>query len=267
MKNRIITGLLLLGIAIFVIYYGDLPMYLWVSFVGIACAYELVQMAKKSAVSPYAVPVYGAVALAITSAYHPVTQVLWWHPVMMVAAISVLVLAVVELWQKKLFFADTRWAMTCRIALFVSLTSPYIYLVRVGGDGVFHILFFLLIIWTTDILALLGGRRFGKTPLSPISPNKTLEGSLIGFFCGVTISFVYIFVFVFYFNMHLDVMIYVGLAIVASIMAQVGDLHESLVKRRMQVKDSSALLPGHGGVYDRADSTLFVMPLVFYLLQ
>ena len=70
-----------------------------------------------------------------------------------------------------------------------------------------------------------------------------------------------------YFDIHMNVLIYTAFAVVVSLLAQGGDLHESLVKRRMQVKDSSGLLPGHGGVYDRADSTLFVMPLVFYLLH
>ena len=267
MQNRVITAFLLLGIAIFVIYYGQLPMYLWVSFVGLACAYELIQMAKKNTTTPYEIPIYAAVACAITSAYLPMTQGLWRSPAMMIAAMSVLAFSFFELWHKKLFFTQTRWAMTWRIAAFVSLTSPYIYLVRQGNDGVLHISFFLLIIWATDVLALFGGRFFGKTPLSDISPNKTREGSLIGFLGSVIVSLVYIIVVYVYFDIHMNVLIYTAFAVVVSLLAQGGDLHESLVKRRMQVKDSSGLLPGHGGVYDRADSTLFVMPLVFDLLH
>ena len=267
MRNRVITALLLLGIAIFVIYYGQLPMYLWVSFVGLACAYELIQMDKKNTATPYAIPIYVTVAVAITSAYLPMTQHVWLSPVMMIAAMSVLAFSFFELWQKKLFFTQTRWAMTWRIALFVSLTSPYIYLIRQGENGILHIGFFLLIIWASDVFALFGGRLFGKTPLSPISPNKTREGAVIGFLGSVTFSLVYIIVVYVYFNIHMNVVIYAALAVLASLVAQGGDLHESLVKRRMQVKDSSRLLPGHGGVYDRADSTLFVMPLVFYLLH
>ncbi len=267
MKSRVITALLLLGIAIVVIYYGQLPMYLWVSFVGLACAYELIQMAKKSHPHPYALPIYATVALAITTAYLPMTQHLWLSPVMGAAAISMLAFSFFELWQKKLFFTQTRWAMTWRIAAFVSLTSPYIYLVRQGENGILHISFFLLIIWATDVLALFGGRLFGKTPLSPISPNKTREGALIGFLGSVIFSFIYIIVVYVYFDIHMNVMLYTALAMGVSLLAQGGDLHESLVKRRMQVKDSSGLLPGHGGVYDRADSTLFVMPFVFYLLH
>jgi len=267
MRNRVITAFVLLGVAILVIAYGQLPMMLWVLFVGINCAHELIQMARKNNILAYRWPIYAIVTAAIASAYLPMTKAFWLHPAMIVVAMSVLLFALFELWQKKLFFAQTKWVMTLRIAVFVSLTSPYIYLVRDGKEGILHIAFCLLIIWATDVLALLGGRLFGKTPLSPISPNKTREGSLIGFFGSVIISWVYILVIFTYFDIHMNFFMYTGLAMVVSLVAQIGDLHESLVKRRMNVKDSSNILPGHGGVYDRADSTLFVMPLVFYLLN
>jgi phosphatidate cytidylyltransferase len=267
MKNRVITAFLLLFIAIFVIYHGQLPMFLWVLFVGITCAYELIQMAKKNDIKAHSLPIYLIVATAIGSAYLPMTKALWHNPITMGFSLILLGISLVELWQKKLFLAQSNWAMTLRISLFVSLTSSYIYLVRDGQNGILHILFCLLIIWSTDVLALLGGRLFGKTPLSPISPNKTREGSLIGFLGSVIISWIYILVVFIYFDIHMNFLLYTGLAMVVSFVAQIGDLHESLVKRRMQVKDSSNLLPGHGGIYDRADSTLFVMPLVFYLLN
>lgn len=267
MRNRVITAFALLGIAILVINYGQLPMMLWVLFVGINCAHELIQMAKKNKIHPYRLPIYATVTAAIASTYLPMTKSLWTHPAMMGLSMFVLIFALFELWKKKIFFAQNKWVMTLRISLFVSLTSPYIYLVRDGKEGILHIIFCLLIIWSTDVLALLGGRLFGKTPLSPISPNKTREGSIIGFLGSVIISWVYILVVFAYFGIHMEFLMYTGLAVVVSLVAQVGDLHESLVKRRMQVKDSSNILPGHGGVYDRADSTLFVMPLVFYLLN
>jgi len=267
MRNRVITAFALLGVALLVIYYGQLPMMLWVLFVGISCAYELIKMAKKNNIKPYVFPIYAIVTAAIASTYLPMTKAFWLHPAMMGLAMTVLSFALFELWQKKMFFAQSRWVMTVRISVFISFTSPYAYLVRDGKEGILHILFCLLIIWSTDVLALLGGRLFGKTPLSPISPNKTREGSLIGFFGSVIISWVYILVVFTYFDIQMNFLLYTGLAIVVSLVAQIGDLHESLVKRHMQVKDSSNILPGHGGVYDRADSTLFVMPLVFYLLN
>lgn len=267
MRNRVITAFLLLFIAIFVIYHGQLPMFLWVLFVGTSCSYELIQMAKKNNIKPYSVVIYTLVTAAIASAYLPMTKAFWLSPFALVIAVSILLLALIELWQKKLFFAQNRVAMTGRIAVFVSFTSSYVYLLRDGKEGILHILFCLLIIWSTDVLALLGGRMFGKTPLSPISPNKTREGSLIGLIGSVIISCVYILVVFTYFDIQMNFLLYTGFAIVVSLVAQIGDLHESLVKRRMNVKDSSNILPGHGGIYDRADSTLFVMPLVFYLLN
>lgn len=267
MRNRILTSLLLFGIAGFVLHYGKLPMFLWVLFVGIACAYELIQMGKKNGVSAKPIVVYTMVTAAITSAYLPMTTGLWTHPMVMASAFLCLMLCILELVKKRVLFSQTTWAYTFRIVLFVSLTCPYIYLVRDTHQGFSHVLFALLVIWSTDILALLGGKLFGKTPLTPISPKKTVEGSLIGLLSSVIFSSLYIFLSIRHSGMYANLPVYIALAAILSIMAQAGDLHESLVKRHMKVKDSSNLLPGHGGVYDRADSTLFVMPLFFYLLQ
>jgi CDP-diglyceride synthetase len=141
MQNRVITAFLLLGIAIFVIYYGQLPMYLWVSFVGLACAYELIQMAKKNTTTPYAIPIYAAVVCAITSAYLPMTQGLWRSPAMMIAAMSVLAFSFFELWHKKLFFTQTRWAMTHRR---ICLAHQPLYLSRSPGKRWCFAYFFFL---------------------------------------------------------------------------------------------------------------------------
>jgi phosphatidate cytidylyltransferase len=65
----------------------------------------------------------------------------------------------------------------------------------------------------------------------------------------------------------LDYSTYLLIAFAISILAQLGDLHESLTKRYFNVKDSSGLLPGHGGFYDRADSSLFVMPIIFFIFN
>ena len=135
------------------------------------------------------------------------------------------------------------------------------------GTGTFGLVFFisvLLVSFTTDTFAYLGGRLLGKTPLAPsISPNKTLEGALIGLIGGSTIAY-------FYLSMtdHSSPLPTLAITcIIASVLSQVGDLFESLIKRTSGVKDSGRILPGHGGVLDRIDGVLFAAPLIYVWLD
>lgn len=129
----------------------------------------------------------------------------------------------------------------------------------------------LIVIWVADIAAYFAGRAFGQHKLAPsISPGKTLEGALAGV-VGVVVWLVV--------SAHwpqtfaaelLAQWSWAGLILVAVVLALfsiAGDLYESLLKRRAGVKDSSQLLPGHGGVYDRIDAVVAVVPLAFLLLE
>jgi phosphatidate cytidylyltransferase len=115
-----------------------------------------------------------------------------------------------------------------------------------------------------DVGGLFAGSRFGRTPLSAASPNKTREG-LIG---GLLASVVAVLIAVFFPLFGLTTFGFVQavvFALVCAVAAFVGDLAESLIKRDLGVKDMGDLLPGHGGVLDRFDGMLFVMPAAYYV--
>lgn len=119
-------------------------------------------------------------------------------------------------------------------------------------------------LWVCDTFAYFAGRFFGRHKLfERVSPNKTWEGAIAGYVGGVA-------VFLFSQNFLLSYMT-VGSAFVCGsiigVFGQVGDLVESLLKRDAGVKDSSALIPGHGGVLDRFDSLMFVSPLIFLYVK
>ena len=119
-----------------------------------------------------------------------------------------------------------------------------------------HVAYLLLTIWFTDSFAYFGGMKFGKNKLSPkISPNKSIEGSVIGSLSSIAIALLF----------FLAVAIVVTL--VVSVIGQFGDLIESAYKREYQVKDSSNLLPGHGGIFDRFDSVILSAPCLIILLS
>jgi phosphatidate cytidylyltransferase len=130
-----------------------------------------------------------------------------------------------------------------------------------GADlnGLITILFIFAIVWATDILAYFVGRAIGGPKLAPpISPGKTWSGAIGGTIAGITAG-----VLVVYFAGESLSIWHAVIAAVLSIGSQIGDLFESWIKRRFGVKDSSRLIPGHGGVMDRVDGLVAACFLAF----
>ncbi len=120
-----------------------------------------------------------------------------------------------------------------------------------------------ILIWVNDSMAYLVGVNFGRHKiLERISPKKTIEGTL----GGVIGALIAAGTMAQYFNRH-SLELWLLLALLISVFGTLGDLVQSKFKRKAQVKDSGALLPGHGGIYDRLDSIIFVSPFVYCLLQ
>ena len=147
---------------------------------------------------------------------------------------------------------------------YLAIPGATFILVRSTHQGTDWVLLAVLAIMSADAAAYAGGRLLGRHQLAPsVSPNKTVEGAIAGWLggFGATIALDQI--------LNLDVQIWplVLLAIVLPLLSQLGDLVESLFKRAMDVKDSSNLIPGHGGVLDRLDSLLFGLPVVYFFLQ
>ena len=147
-------------------------------------------------------------------------------------------------------------------SLYIGLSLGLLIRLRTGENGLMWTLMLFFNNWTTDSLALIGGRLYGKHKLAPtISPNKTVEGAAIGLTSG--------------FIMGMIVALAGGVALIPAVIiniivalaTEIGDLIESLVKRSLRVKDSGSILPGHGGVLDRMDGTLLAAPTLFILIK
>ena len=127
-----------------------------------------------------------------------------------------------------------------------------------------HVAYLLLTIWFTDSFAYFGGMKFGKNKLSPkISPNKSIEGSVIGSLSSIVIALLFFYTT----NIFSNLLVAIATTLVVSVVGQFGDLIESAYKREYQVKDSSNLLPGHGGIFDRFDSVILSAPCLIILLS
>jgi phosphatidate cytidylyltransferase len=133
-----------------------------------------------------------------------------------------------------------------------------------GTSALEGTLFFFLpvaLTWLADTAAYFGGRAFGRRRLSPvISPNKTVEGAVAALLAGPTGGVFYGFVLLPRLGATLEVFGLLALGFVVAAAATLGDLAESALKRECGVKDSSTLLPGHGGLLDRMDSLLWSVP-------
>jgi len=149
--------------------------------------------------------------------------------------------------------------------VYVGLPFTLLTDISLGPDGYapLRVLGLLLLNWSNDTMAYLVGSRFGKTPFfSRISPKKTWEGTLGGiaftFFAGWLLS-----------NWigNYSFGEWMLLAAVVAVFGTLGDLVESMLKRSIHIKDSGSLLPGHGGLLDRFDSFLFVLPFAWLALM
>lgn len=119
-----------------------------------------------------------------------------------------------------------------------------------------------LCIWAADIGAYFVGKYFGKTPLSEISPKKTVEGAVFGIAGTIAVAVAG----AYYLNWPKYLLTGAALGLLIGIASLLGDLTESMLKRDAGVKDSGQLIPGHGGILDRTDSYIFTAPLVYYFV-
>jgi len=138
-----------------------------------------------------------------------------------------------------------------------SLNLPY----NMGGKW---ILFMLITIWICDTAAYFVGSTLGRHKLyQRVSPHKTVEGAIAGFVFALLTA--YVFHLIYIKDLSLTHCLIIGA--IVGVMSQIGDLVESVFKRDAGVKDTSGILPGHGGFLDRFDAPLFVAPLMYFYLR
>ena len=148
------------------------------------------------------------------------------------------------------------------IAIPFSLLIKIPYLNFEGSFDTSIIIGIFILIWSNDVFAFLIGKNFGKHKLiERVSPNKTVEGFLGGFIFTFVAGY-----FVAKYCPSIQPVQWFTIAIIVSIFGVFGDLIESMFKRQAKIKDSSNLLPGHGGFLDRLDSIIFATPFVFIYL-
>lgn len=151
--------------------------------------------------------------------------------------------------------------------------------------GIFYVVFFIMFVafidgmpngkiliwyaifaaWGTDIFAYVIGKHFGKHKFSKVSPKKSIEGCIGGTIGALIMMLIYTYVANTYWGMNYSYLFVTGIGIILSLVGQIGDFAASSIKRFVDIKDFSNLIPGHGGMLDRIDSLIFLAPFAYAL--
>jgi phosphatidate cytidylyltransferase len=252
---------------------GGAPLAATLGIIAALAAWELGRIAREGGVRPLGVGVALAAALPLLVQAHYLRV----FAVPLAAAATLLVgLLAAAIWLRGVDGKPlTAVAVTVFAVLYTGGTLSFAYGLRyhnytIGATAGTALLFFPVVLtWASDIGAYFVGRAIGRHKLIPaVSPGKTVEGAVGGVLFTVLAAWAYV-ALVLRPAAHLDVrpLGLLGFGIAISVAAQLGDLAESLLKREAGVKDSSHLIPGHGGVLDRMDSIFFVLPVAYLLLD
>lgn len=260
MKTRIITGMIGLMIFLPIVWIGSWPLIVGTLVLGLIGISELFNMKKLSFFSITGLLTSLMTVLIILPeewlTFIPNGLSMW--NLYFVYAMALMLITV--------FSGNTFTFDDAGVLLLASLYigTGFHYFIQTAEIGFYMVMFVMLVIWSTDIGAYAIGMKLGKNKLAPvISPNKSIEGAVGGIITAVIVSIIYM---QFYNPFNFSIVMIMLLAGVMSVFGQLGDLTESAYKRYFEVKDSGKLLPGHGGILDRFDSTLFVMPLFQIIL-
>ena len=259
MRTRVITAVVALAIFIPLIMYGGLPLSLAAVALGIVAMSEILIMKKMFLTSFAAIVSYFGVAIMIVP-----KSWLSWLPSNFTRLTTFFVLVVLLLLHtvlhKTRFNFEDAGVLTLGM---IYIGMGFNCFIQARAVNFQTLLYAMLIVWLTDSGAYLFGRSFGRPKLAPqVSPNKTWEGSVCGTIFAVVILAIYLHFWpVGYHSWSLVVF----MTLLLSILGQFGDLVESALKRYYGVKDSGKILPGHGGILDRFDSMLLVMPALYLL--
>lgn len=260
MKQRIRTAILAFLIFIPLVVIGGTLFELFVYLLAFIAILELTRMRK---ITEYYIPVALAVVLLWLLLLPEAVGIMQGIEKFELLMIFVLILLSYTVMAKNKFTFDDAGFILLAI-IYVGMGFYFLIETRNGDDasGLANLFYVLLVIWATDTGAYFCGRAFGKRKLWPkISPNKTIEGAVGGIVLSVAVGIIYHIVYPFSY----DMIIIIGVTILVSIAGQIGDLVESAFKRHYDVKDSGRILPGHGGILDRLDSLLFVLPLLHFI--
>lgn len=262
--TRIIVSAVAIPVIVAVTYFGNIPFLVFVLAISLMAFYEFYVMLKNKNAHVNILMGFIAVAFLVFNQYHVMMNAY------MFLIIWFVVLLIYELFRNKESALNNLGA-TLLSVMFLGLFGSSLLGIRefysiddeFYRNGGYLIISIMATIWICDSAAFFGGTALGKHKLFPrVSPNKSWEGAIFGFIFAIITMAIAKFV-VLDFLEWVDVIV---IGLIVGTIGQIGDLVESLFKRDAGVKDSSSLIPGHGGIFDRFDSLLFSSPVIYFYL-
>jgi phosphatidate cytidylyltransferase len=254
LRTRILTSLVGLPIIVGLVFAGGFWFFGGITLVALVAGWEFGRMMKAGGYETTSLLTLGLIFLLLLDSYQPGLRLL-----SLIITLTLLASLIWQLFRPKGETVTANWALTLAGGLYIGWGLAHLVALRQFADGLAWVWLTLLATWGADILAYFVGRTLGRRKLWPRhSPKKTwagLTGSIFGGLIGATSM-------TFFSNLTLQTALIVGA--IVPIAGLFGDLSISMMKRNVGVKDSSNLLPGHGGVLDRIDSLLFTSIVVYY---
>lgn len=254
LQTRILSALVILPVVLFCAWFGHPWLTVLVAFVLSLGALEFARLGRRaghSTAPAIAVAIAGLLALErgfCGGRYQP-----------LLLALALLAPATWYVFHARLPTRLEAWGLTFLAALYVGFLGSHFVALRAMDNGFWWLALGVATVWISDTGAYLVGRLWGSRRMAPhISPRKTWEGAVAGLLAALAAGLLL--------SWPAGVATVHGLAIgaIVGVVSPLGDLAISVIKRQVGVKDSSNLIPGHGGMLDRLDSLLFAAPLVYY---
>jgi len=261
LRTRVISAAVLIPLVAAATYAGGWVLAAVLFVVAVRAAYELTQLMAGAGYRPSLV-----VSAMVIAAWLVVARFPDLHLTGAVLTAAVLGSLIWYLLRPPVGHPTQSWAVTVGASLWLGwLLSHFVLLRELSpifglGIGTRWLVVTFLATWVNDSAAYFVGKAVGRRPFAPyLSPKKTWEGTVGGWIGGVAATLL-----LGHWLVDLPWLHGLALGALVATAAPLGDLAKSMVKRQMGVKDFSALIPGHGGMFDRIDSLLFVAPVVYY---
>ena len=283
--TRIAVALVAIPVALGLVWYGGLPLTLLVMLAAVLGTRELFALAELTGVRPLRRVGMTLAALApfttwLLAGERPMLDLELFPLFLFVqwplagALIPVLVLTAVLARRAPGERPLSAAAITLLGPLYCGVLPSALLVIRYAAGperswaATWLVFFPLAVTWLCDSFAMWGGKMIGGPKLFPsVSPGKTRAGAVAGILGGVVTAMLFVPIALAPVGRSFSLGLAAAMGLVIAVVAQVGDLVESLFKREAGVKDSSALIPGHGGVLDRLDSLYFVLPVTAFLYR
>ena len=264
MKNRILSAIVLMLVCIPLLIKGESYFTALAFVIGILCFKELYDLRLKEKKLSWLISIlaYLAVGFLILNNYQGKELVLTLdYRILTFITLCFLIPLVIIGDNKKYNLLDALYLIGC--ILFIGFSFNLMIIIR--NYSLTYFIYYLLIAIVTDTFALIGGKLIGKNKLAPvISPNKTVEGFVVGTAMGTFIGLMY------YLTVINNDVSFINLLLVTVILAmlgEIGDLVFSQIKRFYKQKDFSDIVPGHGGMLDLFDSLIFIIISVLLFIN